>query len=194
MASAISICSNALMMLGESPINSFADANNTNGLDRARLCANFWPTVRDFVLRSHTWNCATKRVVLSPESEEPAYGYSSQFALPGDWLRNIEINNAAAEVVDHIVEDNKILMDGDTLRLRYVYRNEDPASWDPLLVNAAELAMSARLAYPITASTSKEELQEAKFEKALRYARGVDGQDESPGTLGNFAVLEARYR
>lgn len=194
MASAISICSNALMMLGESPINSFADANTTNGLDRARLCANFWPTVRDFVLRSHTWNCATKRVVLSPESEEPAYGYSSQFALPGDWLRNIEINNAAAEVVDHVIEDGKLLMDGDTLRIRYVYRNEDPASWDPLLVNAAEFAMSARLAYPITASTTVQQYQTNLFADALKMARAIDGQDESPGQLGNFAVLEARYR
>ena len=54
--------------------------------------------------------------------------------------------------------------------------------------------MSARLAYPITASTTVQQYQTNLFADALKMARAIDGQDESPGTLGNFAVLEARYR
>lgn len=193
MASAISICSNALLMLGENPIDSFTDENSANELDTAKLCANLWPSVRDFTLRSHTWNCASKRVVLSPETSTPAFGFEKQFALPGNWLRNIEINNAQASVVDHVVESGKLLMDGDVCRLRYVWRNEDPGSWDPMLVHACELAMAARLSYPVTASTSKQQMQVQLFADALKQARAVDGQDESPAQLGNFALLEARY-
>ncbi|MDX1497047.1 MAG: hypothetical protein R3352_05800 [Salinisphaeraceae bacterium] len=193
MASAISICSNALLMLGEEPISSFTDDASPNNLDTARLCSNLWPSVRDFTLRSHTWNCATKRVVLSPESTAPAFGFTHKFALPGDWLRNIEINNTQSQTVDHVVESGKLLMDGSTCRLRYVWRNEDPGSWDPMLVHACELAMAAKLAYPITSSTSKHQLQIQLFDQALRQARAVDGQDESPAQLGNFSLLEARY-
>lgn len=192
MASAISICSNALQMLGDSPINSFTDGNSTNGLDRARLCANLWPTVRDALLRSHTWNCATKRVVLSPASEAPAFGYTHKFALPGDWIRNVEINGYASERVDHVIESGYLLMNGSTLSLRYIWRNEDPGSWDTMLVNCAELAMSARLAKPITDSITQQQNQEQLLELALRRARAVDGQDESTSMLGDAAIWGVR--
>lgn len=193
MASAISICSNALLMLGEDTISSFTEESSPSSLDTAKLCANLWPSVRDFVLRSHLWNCATKRVVLSPETVAPAYGFTHKYALPGDWLRNVEINNQLANVVDHVIESKKLLMDGSTCRLRYIWRNEDPASYDPMLVHCCELAMAAKLAYAITSSTSKQQIQEDLLERALKLARAVDGQDESTATLGDFPLLQARY-
>lgn len=192
-SSAISICSNALLMLGEAPISSFTEEGQPSQLDTARLCANLWPSVRDYVLRSHTWNCATKRAVLSPETTAPAFGYTHKFALPGDWLRNIEINDNVASVVDHVVESKKLLMNGNVCRIRYVWRNEDTGSWDPMLVHACELAMAAKLAYPVTASTTKQEIQENLFQNALRMARAVDGQDESTAQFGDMPLLEARY-
>jgi hypothetical protein len=48
MATDVSICSNALLMLGDGPISDFTTVN-----DRTRLCANLFPQVRDAVLRSH---------------------------------------------------------------------------------------------------------------------------------------------
>ncbi|EBA0378294.1 hypothetical protein FIX59_23640, partial [Salmonella enterica] len=66
MTSSVSICSNALLALGAHPINDFDEDT-----DHARLCANLYPTVRNKLLRSHPWNCAIKRVVLSPVSAAP---------------------------------------------------------------------------------------------------------------------------
>ena len=48
--SAVSICSNALLLLGDKPIDSF-DINN----DRTRLVANLYTSKRDKVLRAHPW-------------------------------------------------------------------------------------------------------------------------------------------
>ncbi len=192
MATAVSICSNALLMLGEKPINSFDDANTPGGLDRARIASNLWPSTRDFLLRSHPWNCALKRVLLSPTTEAPPFGFSHQFLLPGDWLRNHEINGAGTDYVDHVVESGYLLLDGTTCKLRYIWKNESPESWDPMLVYCAQLAMSVAMAYAITSSTTKEQLQISKLSDALRQARAVDGQDESPQTLGSFDILTAR--
>ena len=188
MASAVSICSNALLLLGDKPISSFSE--NT---DRAQLCSNLWESARDSILRCHPWNCAIKRVSLSPEAVRPAFGFSHQFALPGDWLRNVLINDVHYEVVDHTVESGKLLMDGTTLNLRYIWRNTDPANWDAMLVEAAELKMAARLAYPITQSTTKQQFQTQLLEAFLRKARAVDGQDESSSPLGSSNILGARY-
>ena len=79
MATEVSICSNALRRLGDSPITTLSD--NT---ERARLCNAFYGDARDAVLRSHPWNFAITRARLAQLSSTPAYGYSYQYALPTD--------------------------------------------------------------------------------------------------------------
>jgi len=56
MATAVSICSNALRKLGDDPITSLTDDT-----ERARLCNAFYEPTRDAVLRSHPWNFAIER-------------------------------------------------------------------------------------------------------------------------------------
>jgi hypothetical protein len=58
---------------GCSPINFDEDT------DHARLCANLYPTVRNKLLRKHPWNCAVKRVVLSPSAPRPSLGTAISF-------------------------------------------------------------------------------------------------------------------
>ena len=199
MASAVQVCSNALVMLGEKPISSFDEADQSGGLDRATLCDELWPTARDAVLRSHPWKCAKTRVILSPEATTPAFGYSQQFILPSNWLRNVEINGVRAEHVDYEVEtassDNtskRLLIDQGQVNLIYIWRNDQVESWDALLVEAAELMMASKMAYAITQSQQVQAQYAQLLEIKLREARAVDGQDESPQTFGSFEVLNAR--
>lgn len=199
MASDVSICSNALQMLGGNPINSFSEAAQTNGLDSARLCSNLWPTVRNAILRSHNWSCATSRVLLSPEATSPAFGYTYRYVLPSNWLRNVEINGAVADEVDYRTEtvgdgngSKRLLINESSLKLVYIWKNTDTESWDAMLVAAAELAMAARMAYAVTQSTSLKQQLESELARYLAQARAVDGQDESPSQLGSFEILGAR--
>lgn len=194
MATAVSISSNALLMLGDNPINSFSESASPGGLDRARIAENLWPSTRDSLLRSHPWDCAIKRVTLSPEATAPTFthDYAQSFILPSDWLRNHEINAQRADEVDYVVEQKRLLMNSSVCYLRYIFKNTDVSSWDPMLVECAELAMAAKMAYPITKSmTVRKEMQDALM-FYLRKARAVDGQDSSPATLGSFEILTAR--
>lgn len=186
--SAVSICSNALLLLGDKPIDSF-DVNN----DRTRLVANLYTMKRDRVLRSHPWNCATKRVVLSPDTETPAFGWSYQFQLPGDWLRTLSIGNDGAED-DYAIEGRAVLMDTNVCRLRYIFRNEVEATWDALLIEAMTQVMVAALTYPITKSTTKQATEEEIVKRVLKEARAIDGQEAPPETLGDFPLLANRLR
>lgn len=192
MATAVSICSNALLRLREKPINSFDEANASGGLDRAKICANIWPTVRDSVLRSHPWNCAIKRVQLAYEATAPSFGFTRQYVLPSDWMRNVEINGQLADECDYVVESGRLLIDSDVLKLRYVWKNKDPETWDSLLVHATELLMAAEIAYAITQSTSLRDSWFTAYERKIREARTVDGQDQSPEVFGSFEILGAR--
>lgn len=193
MTSAVDICSNALLLLGAKPINSFEEAVSVNGLNRAQLAANLWPTMRDKLLRAHPWNCAKERVVLSPMSTTPPFEYAYQFALPGNYLRALSINDVPESKYDYTIESRKLLADDDTIYLRYVWRNEDPSSWDSQLIYCAERAMAAAMCMAVTGQITLRDslLGEVNFE--LKSARATDGQEEPPETLGNFTLLEARY-
>jgi len=188
-ATGVSICSNALLMLGSQTINDFADQAN---LDRAKLCANLYPTVRDDMLRSHPWNCAIKRAVLAPDAAAPSFGYGQSFELPADLLRVLEVGAAGCQI-DYLVEGRSIQADTTVLELRYVYRNEVESSWDATLIKLVTLAMAASLAYPVTQSSALQQSFEAKLEAALRRARAVDGQEDPPQTLGDERLLSARF-
>lgn len=184
--SAVSICSNALLLLGDKPISDFSENS-----DRTRLVANLYEQKRDRVLRAHPWNCATRRVVLSPDETSPAFGWRYQFDLPADCLRVVSVGE------DHggdefSVESGKILLDSPVCNLRYIWRNTVEATWDTLLVDAMTQVMVAALAYPITKSTSKQAGEEEIVRDLLRLARTVDGQESSGEVFGDFPFLANR--
>jgi hypothetical protein len=189
MTTAVSICSNALMMLGKAPIASLEDES-----DRASYCANLYPALRDSLLRKHFWNCAIKRVLLSPTSEAPGFDYSHQFQLPSDFLRLYQVGTKNSPIDDFQLENRMILANVSSLPLRYVWRNEDENNWDTGLVQAATHAMAAMLAYPIVQSTSLRESMLQTAKDVLREAKAIDGQENPGDTFGeDFPLIRGRY-
>lgn len=186
MASQVSICSNALLMLGAKTINSLSDTS-----DRAVLCLNLYPQVRDSVLRSHNWNCCIARAALAPDADAPLYDYINSFTLPADWLRTICVGQYGYES-DFKSEGRKILCDDDVLYLRYIAR-VDESLWHEGLVEAVTLAMAEALAYPITQSASMQQGMAQKYQMAMKRIRAEDGQEDPPETLGDFRLLASRY-
>lgn len=187
MATSVSICSNALLMLGAQTINDLSENN-----ERARLANNLYPSARDGILRIHPWNSCIKRVTLAPDVAPPEFDYSYQFTLPSDWLRTLSVGEHGYEE-DYRTEGRKILANTNVLRLRYIFANYNEGSWDAGLVDLMTLKMAALMAYAITSSASKEQIQIEKFEMEKRRICAVDGQDDPPETLGDFPLLRARY-
>jgi hypothetical protein len=186
-SSAVQICSNASLMLGGRPINDLNDDT-----DRARLASNLFPMVRNYVLRSHPWNCCIKRVTLSPDTAAPGFDFAFQFTLPSDYMRTLSVGEIGCEATFKI-ESGKLLSDDNPCLLRYVSRNENPATWDDMLVMGMTMAMKAVMAYPITQSTSLEQLVDQAVAGVLQRARSVDGQDDTPEALGDSPLLQSRF-
>lgn len=190
MTTAVSICSNALLMLGKAPIADF----NENS-DRAKYCSNLYPMLRDDLLRKHFWNCAIKRVLLSPLSTPPAFGYTAQFQLPSDFLRVYEVGNGPRNFISDFQIENRVIMaNASALPLRYVWRNDNEDNWDSSLVHVATVMMAALLAYPITQSTSLRDSMKEDAIKALREAKSIDAQENPSETMGDeFPLIAGRY-
>lgn len=186
-ATDVSVCSNALLLLGAQPINDL-----TESTDRARLASNLLPSVRDSVLRSHPWNCAIKRVALAPDADAPAFDWDYQFTLPGDELRVLSVGLAGA-ADPYLVEGRKLLCNANPAFLRYVWRNDNPTTWDAMLVRAMELAMAAAMAYGITQSAALRDSLQGELERHLKRARAGDGQEEPPQEFEASGLLASRY-
>lgn len=186
MSTAVKISSNALVEIGLQPINSFTETT------RGEAALDLWPQVRDGVLRSHPWNCAIKRAVLSPNTSAPAFGWGNAFDLPGDCVRVLSIDEGGEET-DFAVEGGKILCNESVVYLRYVYRNENPATYDATLFRCMTLAMAAALAMPLRADSAIKQEKERELLAMLRTARAVDGQEQPAESIRSFPLLAARF-
>lgn len=188
MATATSICSNAVLMLGAKSINDIY----LQVEDRAVLAANLYPTARDAVLRSHPWNCAIARVSLAPDVAVPAFDWAFQFSQPGDWLRTLSVGELGFPE-RYVTEGRKYLSNANPLLVRYIFRNDNEATWDAMLIEAMTLAMRAILSYPITLSQAVATENTNEFTDYIKKARAVDGMDDPPETLGDFRLLNSRF-
>ncbi|AJY13715.1 hypothetical protein K6W16_10385 [Burkholderia dolosa] len=186
MTSSVSICSSALLQLGDKPISSFDEPT-----DRALVCSNLYAEVRDAMLRAHPWNSCTKRVVLAPLAEAPPFDYPYQFQLPADWLRTIQVGSRKCPL-DYAAEGNRILAFVNAMPFVYIFRNENEATWESTLVDVVTKAIKAAIAYPITQSAAMAQTAQTEFAAFLKQAKAINGQDDDTETIGDFPLLESR--
>lgn len=149
MANEVVIVNQALARLGAARIMSLDDTDSESAR-QAKL--HYVPTVKA-VLRSHRWNCCTTRTTLARLADAPAFGWSYAYQLPNDFLRAIQINQYSDEEIPAEywrLERDKILTNEETVRLIYVYYEEDAEKYDDLLVEALVVKLAAKLAGPIT--------------------------------------------
>lgn len=187
MATKISICSNAALLVGAAPI-----ANPTDNTTAARLTFNLYDHVRDDLLRAHPWNFATKRVKLSPLTSQPAYGYLYEYNLPADCLRVLGIDYPLVSS-DFRIEGGRVLANTNSLNLRYVFKNEDVATWSPDFVAVVTYTLASLIAYPIAKSDSLRQTLEQKVLFKTQIAKANNGLENPSQRLISNPLMQARY-
>lgn len=165
-AGAISICNEALSLLGANTITDFTD--NTQ---EARLVDQFYYSAIKDTLRDYDWAFATKRSSeLAELDEEPEFGFSYQYQLPSDCLRVISMYGDA----DFVIEGTALLTNESEVKIKYVYSITDVSLFDSLFRRALILRLAADMAYPLTRKRSKEEEMIVLYQHALAKAKAKD--------------------
>ena len=77
----LSICSDALIMLGASPLSSFSE-----GTDAAQICDRLYDDTRDTLLQMYPWSFTYKKSQLARTTNTPVNEYRYEFTLPSDRL------------------------------------------------------------------------------------------------------------
>ena len=179
MASVIQICNSALNQLGASSITALTE-NSKN----ARLCNERYETIRDAVFRSHPWNCLVKRIQLAQDTDTPAWGFTSQYTLPSDCLRVLQIKDYN---LDYKIEGRKLLINESAVYLIYLAQITDVNELDVLLRETISAGLASDISYAITSNLQVTKLMTEKYGLKLSEARHTDASEgyNTDPTLGN---------
>lgn len=185
--SEVAIVNSALLKLGQQPITSLTDNNI-----RANTASHLYPDVRDAVMTTHAWNCATKRALLSEEAVTEVYGPTHTYQLPADFLRLVRVEE---DTEFRIEANNRIVSDESPLRITYLARITDPAKMDELLKRAIAFRLAAEMAPRLTGSDARAQQMFGMYQEALDEARLRDAQQApSVDDINPSEWIEARYR
>lgn len=189
--SIVEICNNALLELGEDSLMDLDD-----GSKAARLCSQRWPSVRDAVLRAHTWGCCMRRAELAARSEGPHWKWDYAYPLPSDCLRVVDVAGASGSVFEQWAVEGADLVCNERapIYIAYVQGGVDPANWDASLRETLSARMAAVLAYPLTGSTSLQESMWNLYQAKLAEARGINAREHrEPTTVASGSWLAAKH-
>lgn len=192
-ASKLQIVNNALLMLGDDRITTVSAISLTSTTKAARLMANLWETAPQFVLRSHPWNFAVKRAVLSGSLSEAFGEWTYRIVLPSDCLRVLSVGEEGDDD-EYRIEGRYLLTDDQAPKLRYIYDHTTVSEWDAVFVSALELYLAWKAAYPLTASnTLAGEMRDA-FLAHIKIARTVDGQEQPFEITQDIPLVDVRFQ
>ena len=176
MATEVSICSNALRKLGDSPITAL-----TEDTERARLCNALYEPARDSLLRSYAWNFAITRAELAQISATPAFEYSHQYALPTDpfCLRVLKMEFDDYEFkIENLAGQGRVLLTNEgTANIIYIAKITDPKLFDSIFVDTLTAKLASEMAYPITNSAALQKEMERVYKLKLTEARSIDSTE-----------------
>jgi hypothetical protein len=186
-SSTTEIANLALMKLEE---DSIADLGSTDGDRNTVLCQRVYNHNLDLILRARAWGFATKRANIPRSTITPAFEWSYQFELPSDYLYILECNGFSWHLYQQgkfVIENGFILTDDATAKIRYVYRNTNPATYPPDFVEAFACLLAWKLAMAIQGSSERVRQLAIEYRLALGRA-GVSNGNESRGHRENRVV------
>jgi hypothetical protein len=184
MASSIDIASNALVLIGDSPITSFDDSGAG-----AQTAKNLYPETYEALLGDHPWTFALKEQSLSKLTQTPddETGYSNAFQVPVDCVRIWKImNHSDYDIVGDLIYSNE-----DELICRYIYK-VDESKLPSYFVKALEYKLAAEFAVAVTEDINKADFYERKHLSQLGKARTINSQGHPQVSIVDNPFIDVR--
>lgn len=164
MTSKISLCSNALVLLGDRPISSFNDSGAG-----AEVASNLYESSYKNLLSMHRWRFAVKKQRLSRLSTPPSNQWQYQYQLPTDCIAPI----TNYPVNDYELYEDKIFANTNEFNLDYVYR-VDESKLPDFFSKTMEFYLAMQFAIPITGNSTRMGEMMQLFTQQLKNAKNVD--------------------
>ena len=171
MATQVEICNMALGLIGAENITAISDATRV-----AKVCNTFYASTLKYLLRSHNWNFAMKRAVLT-SSGTPAFEFSHQVNKPSDYLRVVEFYNYKGTFKE---EGSKILLNQQSVQIKYIRSDVVESEFDESFVMAFASKLAEVMCWQITQNATKEESVKARHKEDIAMARRMNAISNTP--------------
>lgn len=182
MATDISMCSNALLLIGHGTISSF-----TEGGAGAEVASNLYETTYENALTLHRWRFASGKAQLSQLVAAPLNEWTYAYQLPADYLAGIKVYPNT----DFEIYEDKLYSNSNEVALDYVFK-PDESKLPPYFVKLMEFHLAAQFAIPVTDNSTKSETYERKFMEQLKRAKFVDSQSRPNDPITSSPFTDVR--
>jgi hypothetical protein len=183
----LSICSDALIMLGAAPISSF-----TEGTDAAQACDRLYPDLRDSLLSRYPWSWTYKKTSLGRLATAPINEFKYAYQLPGNILSGVQAVFETSASNQNAINDgweiygDQLYTDLETVFIDYqetISESRMPVYFVHLLRNA----LAGELGIVITDQASK-----ADYFRGIAY--GSPGENGRGGLFREAVNIDSRGR
>lgn len=179
--SAISISSDALVLLGGEPIASFNE-DSTGSL----IASQFYETTYNSLLTETLWHFATRTADLARHEERPDNAWQYKFALPDDYLYVVQADTEYYEIYerDLYAQSNKV-------KIEYIYPVLEE-NLPPPFVKALAYLLASQFAIPLTGNATRAEYYAQLAEMQIMRARRADSSQRPASQMGNDRLISVR--
>lgn len=197
----LSICSDALILLGASPLSSFSE-----GTDAAQICDRLYDDLKDSLIAAYPWSWSFKKVQLARLSEAPVNEWKYKYQMPGDVLAGVRavFNSGRVGVspISHGWElmGNHIDTNQEEIWIDYQYAPLE-ALMPTYFIQLLKYAMAAEIAETVTDQITKAQYfeqkafgtpQESRRGGFMRTAMNIDGASKNIEAIEDYTLIAVR--
>ena len=178
----ISMCSNALLLLGANTISSFTEAGAG-----AEVAANLYEKTYESLITKHPWRFAVGKVSLSKLVDAPLNEYQYAYQLPANYLTAIKVFPFS----DYEIFEDKLYSNLDGIELDYMFKPSE-SKLPPYFIELMEFRLASKFAIPVTGNRSLAETYGQAFNDQLVQAQFYDSKARPNVAITHSPFIDAR--
>jgi len=197
----LSICSDALILLGAKPLSSFSE-----GTDAAQICDRVYDDLRDSTLGMHPWTFSFKKTQLARTINTPVNEYQYEYQLPGDRLNNVRAVFTSGSVGANPIQygweilGDKLITSETTIYIDYQYPTPE-SEMPTYFVQLMKYMMAFNIAETVTDQITKADYfrniavgspSENMRGGFFRVATSIDSQSRQTEAIADYSLIAVR--
>lgn len=198
----LSICSDALILLGAAPLSSF-----TEGTDSAQACDRLYPDLKNTLLSTYQWSWTLKKEQLARLSTAPTNEWKYAYQMPGDMLSGVlaifETSGTTERPLRYgwEVYGDQVYTNLETVYIDYQATISE-SKMPNYFVRLLRTALASELAIVVTDQASKADYFRGRVYGSpiengrggmMREAMNIDARGQATQIVEDYALIQARY-